>query len=89
MAMSFRTSPRSRSVTGLKECQMTRTWNWLITRFDDERGQSTVEYFLVILAAAALAVMALRWVQSTSGGSGGGLLGELFGRVLRWVIGRF
>lgn len=68
---------------------MTRAWNWLIIRLDDERGQSTVEYFLVILAAAALAVMALRWVQNTSGSGGGGLLGELFGRVLRWVIARF
>lgn len=68
---------------------MTRMWNWLVTRLDDERGQSTVEYFLVILAAAALAVMALRWVQNTGSGGGGGLLGDLFGRVLRWVIGRF
>ncbi len=68
---------------------MTRIWNWVTTRLDDERGQSTVEYFLVILAAAALAVMALRWIQNTGGSGGGGLLGDLFGRVLRWVIGRF
>lgn len=68
---------------------MTRVWNWFITRLDSERGQSTVEYFLVILAAAALAVMALRWIQSTGGSGGGGLLGNLFGRVIQWVIGRF
>ena len=51
-----------------------------------ERGQGTVEYFLVILAATALAIIALNWLQS---GSGGGLLGELFGNVIGWVLGRF
>jgi hypothetical protein len=45
-----------------------------------------VEYFLVILAATALAVVALKWLQS---GSGGGLLGGLFGKVIDWVAGRF
>jgi preprotein translocase subunit SecG len=52
----------------------------------DERGQGTVEYFLVILAATALAIVALKWLQS---GSGGGLLGGLFGKVIEWVVGRF
>jgi preprotein translocase subunit SecG len=52
----------------------------------DDRGQGTVEYFLVILAATALAIVALRWLQS---GSGGGLLGSLFGKVIDWVAGRF
>ena len=50
------------------------------------RGQGTVEYFLVILAATALAIIALRWLQQ---GSGGGLLGNLFGRIIQWVMGRF
>ena len=50
-----------------------------------ERGQGTVEYFLVILAATALAIIALKWIQ----GSGGGLLGDLFGNVIGWVLGRF
>ncbi|HEX9864104.1 MAG TPA: DUF4244 domain-containing protein [Acidimicrobiia bacterium] len=63
---------------------MARIWTWMTTR--DERGQGTVEYFLVILAATALAVIALRWLQS---GSGGGLLGNLFGKVIDWVAGRF
>lgn len=65
---------------------MTRFWGWLIIRLHGERGQGTVEYFLVILAATALAIIALRWLQS---GSGGNLLGNLFGRVIQWVVGRF
>ena len=64
---------------------MTRIWNWVIVRLDSERGQATVEYFLVILAATALAIIALKWIQ----GSGGGLLGNLFGKVISWVAGAF
>lgn len=52
----------------------------------EERGQATVEYFLVILAGAALAILAVKWFQS---GSGGGLLGGLFGKVISWVTGLF
>lgn len=65
---------------------MTRIWSWVQVRLSEDRGQATIEYFLVILAAAALAIFALRWLQS---GSGSGILGDLFVRVLRWVIGRF
>lgn len=65
---------------------MTRIWNLLLIRVSDDRGQATVEYFLVILAATALAIIALKWLQS---GSGGGLLGNLFGRVIQWVAGKF
>ena len=65
---------------------MTRIWNWVITRLDSDRGQATVEYFLVILAATALAIIALKWLQS---GSGSGLLGDLFGKVISWVAGAF
>lgn len=64
---------------------MARIWNWLTVKRDD-RGQGTVEYFLVILAATALAIIAINWLQS---GSGGGLLGGLFGNVISWVIGKF
>lgn len=53
---------------------------------ESDRGQATVEYFLVILAATALAIIALKWLQS---GSGGGLLGNLFGKVISWVAGAF
>lgn len=63
---------------------MARMLTWLLTR--DDRGQGTVEYFLVILAATALAIIALKWLQS---GSGSGLLGSLFGKVIDWVVGRF
>ncbi|TDI50786.1 MAG: DUF4244 domain-containing protein [Acidobacteria bacterium] len=65
---------------------MTRLWIRLLAGGNDESGQATVEYFLVILAASALAIIALKWFQS---GSGGGLLGSLFGRVIGWVVGRF
>ena len=65
---------------------MTRIWNRLLVAAHDEGGQGPVEYFLVILAATTLAIVALKWLQS---GSGGGLLGELFGKVIGWVVGRF
>jgi len=65
---------------------MTRIWNWFTTRLTSDEGQATVEYFLVILAATALAIIALKWLQS---GSGGGLLGNLFGKVISWVAGAF
>jgi len=65
---------------------MTRLLNWVLARLDSDRGQATVEYFLVILAATALAIIALKWLQS---GSGGGLLGDLFGKVISWVAGAF
>ncbi|MFZ0627566.1 MAG: DUF4244 domain-containing protein [Acidimicrobiia bacterium] len=63
---------------------MARIWTWILIR--EDRGQATVEYFLVILAASALAVLALKWLQS---GSGGSLLGSLFGKVVSWVAGKF
>ncbi len=53
---------------------------------EDERGQGTVEYFLVILAATALALVGLNWLQS---GDGGGLLEGLFGNVIDWVTDMF
>ncbi|MEA1901946.1 MAG: DUF4244 domain-containing protein [Actinomycetota bacterium] len=65
---------------------MTRIWSMILSRRGEESGQATVEYFLVILAASALAVIALKWLQS---GSGGGLLGDLFGKVVSWVVGLF
>lgn len=65
---------------------MTRIWSWMLVRLESDRGQATVEYFLVILAATALAIIALKWLQS---GSGGGLLGNLFSKVISWVAGAF
>ena len=63
---------------------MTHVIGWLPRR-EADGGQATVEYFLVILAATALAFIALKWLQ----GSGGGLLGDLFGGVIEWVLGKF
>jgi hypothetical protein len=40
----------------------------------------------VILAATALAIIALKWLQT---GSGGGMLANLFGKVISWVAGAF
>jgi Flp pilus assembly pilin Flp len=42
----------------------------------DERGQSTVEYALVILAAAALALLVVAWAART------GRIEALFDRVV-------
>lgn len=63
---------------------MTRARAW--SKKLDDRGQGTVEYFLVILAATALAIIGLNWLQE---GSGGGLLGGLFDKVIDWVVGKF
>jgi hypothetical protein len=63
-----------------------RLWTKAIAYLAADRGQGTVEYFLVILAASALAIIGLKWLQS---GSGSGLLGGLFGKVIDWVVGRF
>jgi len=65
---------------------MTRIVSWALSRRENDRGQATVEYFLVILAATALAIIALKWLQS---GSGSGLLGDLFGKVISWVTKAF
>ncbi|NOY54615.1 MAG: hypothetical protein GXP34_01370 [Actinobacteria bacterium] len=53
-------------------------WKWFALR---EEGQGTVEYVLVILAAAAIALSLIQWASHTS------LLPGLFGTVLKKVIG--
>lgn len=57
-------------------------WGWN----RDERGQGTVEYFLVILAATALAIVLFRWVQ---GSGGSGIISTILGKVVQWVAGQF
>ncbi len=47
----------------------------------DEDGQGTVEYVLVILAAAAIALALIGWMSSD------GLLPSLFSTILQKVIG--
>lgn len=47
----------------------------------EEEGQGTVEYILVVLAAAAMATALLGWVGRTS------LIPSFFGSVIRYVTG--
>jgi Flp pilus assembly pilin Flp len=46
--------------------QVRRTWGRpTATRVGDERGQTTAEYALVILAAAAIAIVLIAWARSS------------------------
>ena len=65
---------------------MTRMYVWLTRRaaLDDERGQGTIEYVLVMLAVTAVAVVLISWAKS---GQGKSLLGGLFDDVIGWVVG--
>lgn len=47
----------------------------------DEKGQGTVEYVLVVLAAAAMASVLLAWVGKSS------LIPTFFNSVIRFVTG--
>ncbi len=47
----------------------------------DDQGQSTAEYALVLLGAAAIAVLVISWATSTN------LVGKLFDFVLGKVMG--
>lgn len=49
---------------------------------NDEKGQGTVEYVLVMLAVTAVAVVLITWAKS---GSGKSALGDLFDSVIGWV----
>lgn len=54
-----------------------------LSRLDsEEEGQGTVEYVLVMLAVAAVAVVLIAWAKS---GSGKSSLEGLFGNVISWV----
>jgi Flp pilus assembly pilin Flp len=48
----------------------------------EEEGQGTVEYVLVMLAVAAVAVVLIAWAKS---GAGKAALEGLFGNVISWV----
>lgn len=48
----------------------------------DQRGQGTVEYVLVMVAVAAIAVVLISWAKS---GSGRSALGGLFDKVVSLV----
>ena len=71
---------------------MPAIWSKILSRLQssylhqDERGQGTIEYFLVILAATALAVVLFRWVQGSGGSS---IISTILGRVVSWIAGQF
>jgi Flp pilus assembly pilin Flp len=48
----------------------------------DERGQTTAEYALVLLGAAAVALLIVAWATQTD------LIGKLFDTVVRAVTGK-
>lgn len=60
---------------------MIRIFVWLSTRLRSERAQTTAEYALVILAAAAIAVALLVWARSS------GKLPEFFDTIIDKVVG--
>lgn len=51
-----------------------------MTRSVDERGQGTVEYALVLLGAAAVALAVVAWVTRT------GVIGRLFDTVIGQIL---
>jgi Flp pilus assembly pilin Flp len=53
-------------------------WFW---RFRSERGQTTAEYALVILAAAAIAVVLITWARSS------GKLPAFFDQIIDRIVG--
>ena len=49
----------------------------------DEGGQSTAEYALVIVAAAAIVGLLLSWITKSNGV--GSIFNGVIGRVLKWI----
>jgi hypothetical protein len=70
--------PPRRPVAGIDKGEGMHLLHRLIYR---EEGQGTVEYVLVILAAAAIALSLIAWISDTN------LLSGLFGTILKKVIG--
>ena len=60
-----------------------RSVSWIRGRLDGERGQTTAEYALVILAAAAVALVLIGWAQSS------GKLPAFFDKVIDDLTGSF
>ncbi|MGA9278061.1 hypothetical protein [Ilumatobacter sp.] len=57
----------------------------VVAHRDDDRGQATTEYALVLLAAALVALLVVAW--ATAGG-GAARVSRLFNRVIDSVIDR-
>jgi Flp pilus assembly pilin Flp len=60
---------------------MVRFAAYLQSRFSSERGQTTAEYALVILAAAAIALVLLAWARSS------GKLPAFFDGIIDRIVG--
>jgi len=61
-----------------------KVWSWLVRVrlwFEEERGQTTAEYALVILAAAAVAVVLITWAHNS------GKLPAFFDNIIDKVAG--
>jgi len=56
-----------------------------VFRFQNDSGQATTEYALVLLGAAVIALLVIAW--ATDGG-GAGRIGELFETVLSGIFDR-
>lgn len=52
-------------------------------RMLDDGGQSTAEYALVIVAAAAIVGLLLSWITNSNGI--GSIFNGVIGRVLKWI----
>jgi hypothetical protein len=62
-------------------------WRRVLSAFPrDQRGQGTVEYFLVILAACALAIILFNWFRS---GGGDNLVSDILDNVVSWIVHAF
>ncbi len=60
-----------------------QSWiGWMRDRLRSERGQSTAEYALVILAAAAIALVLLAWARSS------GKLPAFFDSIIDRIVGQ-
>jgi hypothetical protein len=60
-----------------------QSWvGWMRVRLRSERGQSTAEYALVILAAAAIALVLLAWARSS------GKLPAFFDSIIDRIVGQ-
>ncbi|MCB0980281.1 MAG: hypothetical protein H6513_09245 [Acidimicrobiaceae bacterium] len=54
-----------------------------LLRLEDDEGQATTEYALVLLGAALVALLVIAWA---TGGGGAGKVGRLFDKVIDAVI---
>lgn len=71
-----------RSLSRAAERTLTRFVEAGRVRLDDERGQTTAEYALVLLGAAGIALLLLGWATQS------GAIGTLFDAVLGGVMGK-